>query len=105
MVTVRLDHHEKHVPYYDVAMPQDAIKMIRDSLEWSTPVSMVPRVQASFPNITAKQIHASWTQMSEVIWKRDPDQLVSAQALLRDWGDDVELFELDVADGVQQLCW
>jgi hypothetical protein len=104
-VTIRLDHHERHPPYYNVAMPSDAIQMIRESLEWTTPVSMVPKVQALFPKVTAKQIHAAWTSMSEAIWKRDANQLVSAEMLLQEWTDDVEIFKIDVIDGVEQLCW
>jgi hypothetical protein len=82
LVGIRLQHHEKHTPYYDVEMPAGALEIIQTNLEWSTPVSMVGRVQALFPNVTAKQIHAAWVRMSEVLWKREKDQLKSAGLLL-----------------------
>jgi len=73
-------------PYFDVEMPSGASDIIRQHLEWSTPVSLVPQIQTSFPNVTAKQVHAAWTDMSET-------------------SDDVDVFDITVADGVEQLCW
>ena len=43
--------------------------------------------------------------MSETLWKREKDQLSSAKILLNEYRDDVDVFEVDVQDGVQQLCW
>ena len=43
--------------------------------------------------------------MSEVLWKRDHSQLLSAEILLKEFGDDVDVFDVKTADGVQQLCW
>jgi hypothetical protein len=74
-------------------------------LEWSTPVSVTPRVQAIYPHITGKQIHTAWTQMSETLWRRDKEQLPSVETLLREFGDDVDVFDIEVEEGVQQLCW
>jgi hypothetical protein len=105
IVTVHLHHHEQHAPYYDVVMPAEALEFIQTNLDWSTPVSMVGKVQALFPNVTAKQIHAAWTEMSEVLWKRDKDQLKSAGLLLDELRDDVDVFEIDAVEGVEQLCW
>jgi len=67
VVSIRIQHHEKHPPYYDVEMPVEALEIIRTNLEWTTPVSMVGRIQGLFPNVTAKQIHAAWTRMSDVL--------------------------------------
>jgi hypothetical protein len=78
--------------------------MIRNDVEWYTPVSMVPRIQALFPVVTAQQIHKAWTVMSETLWKRDPDQLESVRLLLGD-RNDVNVFKIDVDDGVEQVCW
>lgn len=105
VVTVLLNHHENHLPYYDVSLPDGATQIIHENLEWSTPVSITPKVQASFPNVTSKQVHAAWTEMSEALWKRDPVQLISAEKLLREFREDVDVFELEVAEGVEQLCW
>lgn len=43
--------------------------------------------------------------MSEMLWKRDHMQLPSAKTLLTEFGDNVDVFEIKVAEGVEQLCW
>lgn len=43
--------------------------------------------------------------MSETMWKRDKMQLPSAEALLKEFPEDVEVFDIEVADGVEQLAW
>ena len=69
VIRVKLQHFDNHAPYYDVEMPPEAATMIRENLEWSTLVSLVPKIQAAHPNVTANQIHAAWTGMSETLWK------------------------------------
>ena len=105
MVTIRINHHENHRPYYDVAMPPAAVQIIRESLEWSTPVSLVPKIQAIHPHVSANQIHRAWTEMSETLWKRDPVQLLSTEMLVKEHHEDVDLFEIEQREGVVQLCW
>jgi hypothetical protein len=63
------------------------------------------RVQALYPQITGKQIHTAWTQMSEMLWRRETEQLPSAEKLLKELSNDVDVFDVKVEDGVQQLCW
>ena len=104
-IKVRLNHHDNHIAYYDVALPPGASQIIRENLEWSTPVSVTPRVQAIYPHITGKQIHTAWTQMSEKMWRSDKKLLPSAENLLREVCDEVDVFEIEVEEGVQQLCW
>ena len=43
--------------------------------------------------------------MSETLWKRDQYQLTSAEILLNEYSADVDVFEIPVAEGVEQLCW
>lgn len=43
--------------------------------------------------------------MSETLWKRDPLQLPSAKMLLKELGDDVDVFNVNEPEGVEQLCW
>lgn len=105
VITVRIEHHDRHMQYIDVDMPLEALDIIRDNLEWSTPVSITPKVQAVYPNVTGKQVHKAWTKMSEILWKRDHLQLPSAEILLKEFRDDVDVFDIPVADGIQQLCW
>jgi len=105
-VAVHLDHHAKHVHYVDVSMPPGALDIVRENVEWLTPVAMVAKVQAAFPDVTAGQIHTAWMQMSQQYWRRDDLQLPSAEKLLADFGDDVDVFNpQEVPDGVEILCW
>ena len=104
-VTVRLHHHKNHQPYYDVALPPEAAVLIRENLEWSTPVSITLKVQALYPHVTLKQIHFAWTQMSETLWKREKMQLPSAELLLKEFPNEAEVFDVERAEGVEQLAW
>ncbi|KAF7358846.1 SWIM-type domain-containing protein [Mycena sanguinolenta] len=105
-ITVRVKHAAKHVHYEDVALPAAALALIRDNVEWLTPVAMVTKIQAAFPKATAAQIHRAWTQMSEPFWRFDRDQLVSTKMLLQEHPDDVDIFVLrDIPGGVDALCW
>jgi len=59
-VRVHLRHHKNHRSYYDVTLPPDAAALVRENLEWSTPVSITPKVQALYPQVTAKQVHRAF---------------------------------------------
>jgi hypothetical protein len=86
-------------------MPSEAIEIIRENLEWCTPSSLIAKIQSFHPSITANQIHAAWTTMSETLWKRDPDQLISAKLMLTEYSDDVDVFDIMTETGVIQLSW
>ncbi|KAJ7577209.1 hypothetical protein C8J56DRAFT_899293 [Mycena floridula] len=105
-IHVYLHHAKAHRHYYDVQMPEGALAIIRDRLETATPNELVGQIQTQFPNVTAAQIHTTWSKMSETVWKRDPNQLLSAQTLLREFPEDVDLFEEVVpTEGIEQLCF
>ncbi|KAG1878754.1 hypothetical protein C8R48DRAFT_745325 [Suillus tomentosus] len=104
-LSIRMKHHDAHVPYYDVAMPSDATQIIHDQLEWSSPSSLAPKIQALYPYITTSQVPFAWMKMSEILWKKDSDQLTSAKMLLDEFGRDIDVFNVELADGVEQLCW
>jgi hypothetical protein len=38
-------------------MPPGTQAIIHENLEWSTPVSITPKVQAIYPTVTSKQVH------------------------------------------------
>jgi hypothetical protein len=101
---IRLQHHKSHLPYYDVEMPDGASEIIQESLEWLTPILLVPKIQALYPNISAKQIHSTWSRMSEILWRKDDEQLPSVEKLLAEFSDDVDIFHMPKVDGVEQLC-
>jgi hypothetical protein len=43
--------------------------------------------------------------MSEILWKRDHLQLPSAETLLKEFVKDVDVFDVEVPEHVEQLCW
>jgi hypothetical protein len=43
--------------------------------------------------------------MSWALWRRDSQQLPSAEILLEEFGEDVDIFDIDIAEGVEQICW
>ena len=104
-MVINLQHNINHTPYYDVAMPPEALKIIQNSIEWSTLVSLVMKIQSMYPNVSSKQIHSAWSAMSETIWKKDEQQLPSAEKLLMEFPDEVDVLDLPKADSVEQLTW
>jgi len=59
-------------------MPQEALEIIQENLEWCTPNSLATKIQTLYPSVTTNQIHTAWTTMSETLWKRDPNPMTSA---------------------------
>ena len=104
-MTIWLEHHKRHPPYYDVTLPLEAVETIREELEWTTPGEMARRIQIAYPVVSAKQVHKAWTTMSETLWKRDAEQISSARALLTEYKDDVDVLTIPATDGVEQVAW
>ncbi|KAH8985840.1 hypothetical protein EDB86DRAFT_2832929 [Lactarius hatsudake] len=104
-ITISLEHHKRHIPYYDVSLPPDAAALIRDSLEWRCPSEIAKMVQSTYPTISTKQVHKAWTTMSETLWKKNIEPLPSVRALLSDLKDDVDILNLPEIEGVEQVAW
>jgi hypothetical protein len=105
VITIWVRHQEAHIPYYNVEMPPEASALVCENLEWSTPSSMVGKIQTLYPTVTAGQVHTAWTSMSETLWKRDQMQLPSATMLLKEYRHDVDVFDIPTAEGIEQLAW
>jgi hypothetical protein len=43
--------------------------------------------------------------MSQILWKKDENQLTSAKLLLDELAGDVDVFDIEEVDGVEQVCW
>jgi hypothetical protein len=86
-------------------MPPEAAALIRENLEWSSPSSLVGKIQSTFPAVSAVQVHSAWTTMSETLWKRDKMQLPSVKVLLTEYKNDVDVFEIPTEDGIEQVAW
>ena len=107
LISVYLEHDTSngHTPYYDVSLPLDAADIVRDCLDWATPNEIVRRIQVLHPQVTAHQVHDAWRKMSEGVWKRDPEQMLSASMLLKEFKDDVDVFDVTPPEGAEMLCW
>jgi hypothetical protein len=110
-VRVKLRHHKRaeHLPYVSVDMPAAALALIHEHLEVATPGDLVAAVQAldGCAHVTAAQVHRAWVEMSEILWKRHPEAIPSAVALLKEYAEagEVDDFVLDVPDGVTAIAW
>ena len=104
-VTIWLEHHMKHTPYYDVSLPPEAAAVIRESIEFYNPNEIAKRVLLTHPSVTANQVHAAWSTMSETLLKRDNDQVTSIKTLLGEYQDDAAILELPKMEGVEQVAW
>jgi hypothetical protein len=104
-ITISLEHHMNHTPYYDVSLHPEATALIRENLEWFSPHEVAKKVLAIYPSITATQVHTAWTTMSETLWKRDREQLPSVKLILGELKDDVAILGLPEMDGVEQVAW
>ena len=69
VISVQLQHHEDHTPYFDVEMPSGASDIICRNLEWSTPGSLVIQIQALYLNVSTNQVRHAWTKMSKTVEK------------------------------------
>ncbi|KAG2139796.1 uncharacterized protein EDB93DRAFT_1241918 [Suillus bovinus] len=87
-LSIHIEHHDSHTPYFDITMPAEATEIICNNLEWSIPSTLVPRIQGLFSNITSKQVHSAWSCMSQILWKKDENQLTSAKLLLDELAGD-----------------
>lgn len=105
-ITIKLQHHFKYVLYFDVAMPPEAHEMIEEQVEWLKPATMVSKVQSSYPQVTAAQVHTAWRELSKVHWLRDKEQIPSASKLLNEFGHNVDIFEpSNIPEGVEMVAW
>jgi hypothetical protein len=105
LITIWLEHHKQHTPYYDVSLPPEAAEMIRENLDWTCPNDVVKQVQMAYPTVSASQIYKAWTTMSETLWKRSQEQLPSVRALLGDFKGEVDTLSLPEIEGVEQIAW
>ena len=106
ILRVVLVHSQHHTPYFDVSIPPEAINLIRENIEWALPNDIIGKIQLQYQHVTAKQVTTVWTKFAQGSWKRNPrDQMDSARQLLQEFSEEVDVFEVDEAKGVDQLSW
>ncbi|KAN0133621.1 hypothetical protein V8E53_008568 [Lactarius tabidus] len=104
-IIIWLEHHARHIPYYDVSLPPEASALICENLEWICPSEIAKKVQSTYPFITTNQVHTAWTTMSETLWKRGAQQIPSVRTILGELQDDVAILDLLNLDGVEHVAW
>jgi hypothetical protein len=66
----------------------------------------VSKVQTAYPQVTSKQVHRAWRELSQTYWRRDELQLPSARKLLAEYPKEVDLFHVNgVLEDVELLAW
>ncbi|KAJ7845847.1 hypothetical protein B0H14DRAFT_3867965 [Mycena olivaceomarginata] len=80
---VNIGHVEDHVPYWKIDVPPGIIDFVDQNSKltptqlWDEILEIHPR-----PSFTRKVIYAMWAENNASEWKRDPDELKSANILL-----------------------
>ena len=95
----------KHMLYYNVSLPPEAAALIRENIDFHSPNEIAKRILLTHPSITANQVHAAWSKMSEALWKQDVNQITSIKTLLGEYHDDTAVLELLKMEGVEQVAW
>ncbi|KAJ7212431.1 hypothetical protein C8J57DRAFT_1539110 [Mycena rebaudengoi] len=83
---VKIVHHDDHVPYWSIDVPADVADFVRHNPQltpgqlWSEILKTHPQ-----PTFTRRAIYAMWAETNAMEWKRDPDELKSANILLQEF--------------------
>jgi hypothetical protein len=105
-ITIRISHLIRHPPYFDVSIPKEVVEMVRRDIDWALPNDLTRKIQQDYPAVTNKQIMTIWTKLAQELWKRKPEnQMESATILLKESDDVMDLFVLEIEEGVDQLAW
>jgi hypothetical protein len=108
-ISIRLLHAHRHDDYVNVAMPPAAFDLVLQHIDIAKPADLLPVVQAldGCGHVSGAQVYRAWTELSEVIWRRDVNPAVSAQKLLEEYEEDGKAQRLVFAlpDGVTAIAW
>ena len=104
-ISIWLKHHMKHTLYYDVSIPPDAAALICKNLDCLCQNEVGKKVLMAYLSVTAKQVHAAWTAMSETLWKQGRDQSASVKAHLEELQDNTATLDLPEIEVVKQIMW
>ncbi|KAJ7879327.1 hypothetical protein B0H13DRAFT_1630815 [Mycena leptocephala] len=115
---VKISHRDDHIPYWSIDVPQDVVEFVRQNPKltpgqlWDEILKLHPQ-----PAFTCRVIYAMWAETNSMEWKRDPDELKSANILLEEFTfrPPTDIFHpaLDCAiseswlgyDGFWSCCW
>ncbi|KAJ7241576.1 hypothetical protein C8J57DRAFT_1560753, partial [Mycena rebaudengoi] len=83
---VDISHMDDHVPYSKIDVPPEIIDFVHKNSKltptqlWDEILKIHPQ-----PRFTRKVIYALWADLNSSEWKRDPDELKSANILLEEF--------------------
>ncbi|KAF7305187.1 SWIM-type domain-containing protein [Mycena kentingensis (nom. inval.)] len=104
-IFINLQHSFRHNNYEDHSFPDAALAMVHATDEEVTPSALARRIRNSFTVLNA-QVYNAWREKNGAIWRRDVMQLLSAWKLLKEYDQEVDLFDPEnVPEGVEILCW
>ncbi|KAJ7469241.1 hypothetical protein FB451DRAFT_945129, partial [Mycena latifolia] len=83
---VNIKHADDHIPYWKIDVPPDIAEIVHQHSKL-TPTQLWDEILKIHPNpsFTRKVIYAIWAEINSSEWKRDPDELKSANILLEEF--------------------
>ncbi|KAF9236603.1 hypothetical protein BU15DRAFT_7754, partial [Melanogaster broomeanus] len=85
IVSIHIIHQEAHVPYCPIDIPVIVKDLVKKNSEcrptqlWDMILQIIPH-----PNFTKKAVYQLWADIDSQKWKRDNDELISVNILLRE---------------------
>jgi hypothetical protein len=101
-VHVDLSHHH-HSEYVDIRITEELKDYIRKNLR-QTPRQLWDDLGARMGNVTEKQLHRCWMELSSRAWKTDEDQVSSAVQLIKKY-DSIEVLFHITERGVKAIAF
>ncbi|KAJ7721232.1 hypothetical protein B0H14DRAFT_587392 [Mycena olivaceomarginata] len=86
VASVSLSHADDHVPYYSIDVPAEVVDYVHGNHKlplgelWNGVLKIIPN-----PSFTRKVIGSMVSELNATEWRRDPDELKSARALLKEF--------------------
>ncbi|KAJ7717771.1 hypothetical protein B0H16DRAFT_1278797, partial [Mycena metata] len=83
---VKIGHQDDHIPYWSIDVPADVIEFVRINPKL-TPGQLWDEILKTHPEptFTRRAVYAMWAENNARTWKRDPDELKSANILLQEF--------------------
>ncbi|KAJ7278651.1 hypothetical protein C8J57DRAFT_1059197, partial [Mycena rebaudengoi] len=83
---VKIAHEDDHIPYWSIDVPDDVVEYVHQNPKL-TPGQLWSEILKTHPEppFTRRAIYTMWAEANAMEWKRDPDELKSANILLEEF--------------------
>ncbi|KAJ6461201.1 hypothetical protein DFH09DRAFT_1061822 [Mycena vulgaris] len=83
---VKILHRDDHVSYWSIDVPADVVEFVRQNPKL-TPGQLWDEILKTHPqpSFNRRAIYAMWAETNAMEWKQDPDELKSANILLKEF--------------------